>query len=625
MPTWRQKIRYEFDNWMARGTVAQMAMLAALSVVLILGAAVLLAITGLAPDAPSFPMLVWMSLMRAMDAGAVGGDQGDWSYLLVNLGVTMGGIFVLSTLIGVLNNTIGNVLEELRKGRSLVVEHDHVIVLGYTPKIPRLLLELAEANSNKPGACVVVLADRDKVEMDDEIRDILGDRKLKVVTRSGSPMSPGDISIANPGAARAVIVLAPEGEESPAEADTSVLKSLLALTKLPLARMPHIVAEIRGPGTLDVARMVTGPDAALVLSPPLISRLLVQTGRQSGLSGVYTELLDFEGNEIYLVEEPGLVGKSFREALNAYDTSALMGVLRADGVLLLAPWDHVFAAGDQVIAISEDDDTIRLDGRPAPLDPALVAPIPARVVPTPERTLVLGGGSPRLVHVLQELDQYVGAGSFTLVVGELPVSFDTSHLKHMTVETRQGDCSERALLDGLDVPSFDHILALAETDDRSHNLADARTMVALLHLRDMARKSGKDVPITSEMLEIENQRLAAVAEADDFIVSNTLVSLILSQLAENPRLIKVFEELFSPEGYEIYLLPVSGYVKTGVPVDFFTVTAAAAARGHVAIGYRDAAHAKDADAAFGVRVNPKKSVARVWSPDDKIVVVASDV
>lgn len=625
MPTWRQRFRYEFDNWMARGTIAQMAMLAVLSLLLILGAAIVLAITGLAPDSPSFPMLVWMSLMRAMDAGAVGGDQGAWSYLLVNLGVTMGGIFVLSTLIGVLNNTIGEVLDELRKGRSLVVERDHVVVLGYTPKVPRLLLELAEANRNKPNACVVVLADRDKVEMDDEIRDILGDLRLKVVTRSGSPMSPGDIAIANPGAARAVIVLAPEGGESPAEADTSVLKSLLALTKLPLARTPHIVAELRGPGTLDVARMVTGPDAALVLSPPLISRLLVQTGRQSGLSGVYTELLDFEGNEIYLLEEPGLVGKTFGEALLAYDTSALMGVLRADGTLLLAPWDHVFAPGDQVIAVSEDDDTVRLDGRPPAADPALMAPVPQRIPPTPERTLVLGGGSPRAAHVLRELDQYVGKGSYTLVVGELPVVLDTSHLVNMTVETRQGDCSDRALLDALDVPSFDHILALAETDDRSHNLADARTMVALLHLRDMARKSGKDVPITSEMLEIENQRLAAVAEADDFIVSNTLVSLILSQLAENPRLVKVFDELFSPEGSELYLLPADGYVRTGVPVDFYTVVRAAAARGHVAIGYRDAAHAKDADAAFGVRVNPKKSVARVWSPEDRIVVVAAEV
>jgi hypothetical protein len=371
--------------------------------------------------------------------------------------------------------------------------------------------------------------------------------------------------------------------------------------------------------------MVMGPDAALVLSPPLISRLLVQTGRQSGLSAVYTELLDFGGVEIYLHEEPALNGRTFREAVLMYGTSALMGVLRADGTLLLGAWDHVFGPGDQVIAISEDDDTVKLDGRPEPLDPALVVPPRAKAAPAPERTLLLGGGSPRLLHVLHELDAYVGPGSFTLVVGEsLPDQVDAAKLKNMSVELRTGDCTDRALLDALDIPSFDHILALAETDDRGHDLADARTMVVLLHLRDIAKKSGKNVPITSEMLEIENQRLAAVAEADDFIVSNTLISLILSQLSESPRLVRVFEELFSPEGYEIYLLPAADYVKLGVPLDFYTVVAAAADRGHVAIGYRDASHAKDAGQGFGVKVSPPKSEKRAWTAEDRIVVVASD-
>lgn len=629
MPTWRQRLRYEFDNLMAHGAIAQMGILAALSAAMILFTALVLLATGLGGGddgaSPSFAMLVWMSLMRAMDAGAVGGDTGPWSYLLVNLGITMGGIFVLSTLIGVLNSGIGGALDELRKGRSLVVERDHVILLGYTPKVPRLLLELAEANRNRPGACVVVLAPRDKVEMDDELREILAGTKLKVVTRSGSPLSPPDLAIVNPGAARAVIVLAPEGEETPAEADTAVLKTLLALTHLPMERRPHLVAEIRSAGTLDVARMVVGPNAALVLSPPLISRLLVQTGRQSGLSAVYTELLDFAGNEFYTLRQDELVGQTFRDAVLQYESSALIGILRADGELLLGPWDYVVAKGDQVVAISEDDDTVKLDGHGSPIDRELFAlrlpPVPA----VPERTLVLGGGSPRAQHVLGELNLYVGEGSTTLVVGEqVSEAFDAAAFGRMKVEHRIGDGTDRTLLDALDVSGFDHILALAETEGRTLEMADARTMVTLLHLRDIARKSGRSVPITSEMLDIENQRLAAVAEADDFIVSNTLISLILAQLAENPRLVKVFDELFTADGHEVYLRPAGDYVKLGVPVDFYTVTAAAAERGHVAIGVRLAAESHEASRGFGVIVNPKKSMKRTYEAEDRVVVVAQE-
>ena len=97
----------------------------------------------------------------------------------------------------------------------------------------------------------------------------------------------------------------------------------------------------------------------------LIARITVQTCRQSGLSVVYTELLDFGGDEIYFHEEPALVGKTFGEALLAYEDSAVIG-LRCRGRRRRCStrrWTRAIAAGDQVIVISEDDDTVRLSGR----------------------------------------------------------------------------------------------------------------------------------------------------------------------------------------------------------------------------------------------------------------------
>ena len=72
-------------------------------------------------------------------------------------------------------------------------------------------------------------------------------------------------------------------------------------------------------------------EAELVLVGGLISRLIVQTSQQSGLSAVYTELLDFSGDEIYFHEEPALTGRTFGEALLMYEDSALIGVRTADG------------------------------------------------------------------------------------------------------------------------------------------------------------------------------------------------------------------------------------------------------------------------------------------------------
>ena len=64
--------------------------------------------------------------------------------------------------------------------------------------------------------------------------------------------------------------------------------------------------------------------------------------------------------------------------------------------------------------------------------------------------------------------------------------------------------------------------------------------------------------IVSEMMDIRNRALAQIARADDFIVSDKLVSLMMSQLSENKHLEQVFKVLFSSEGSEIYIRPDDG-------------------------------------------------------------------
>ncbi|WAS99355.1 CASTOR/POLLUX-related putative ion channel [Nannocystis punicea] len=626
--TLRQRLRYRFDNAMARGVGSQIAMLAIVTLLLILVTSTLLTLTGLSPqggdgEPVSFGRLVWLGLMHAIDPGAVGSDAGSWTFLFIMLAVSFGGIFVFSALIGVLTGGFGEILDRLRKGRSVVIERDHTVILGWTGKIHALLTELAEANANRPGASVVILAEHDKVAMDDEVRTVLGDASMRVVTRTGSPLVRRDLDLVNLGEARSVIVMSPDGPE----ADTVVLKTLLAVAKAGdrAGKPPHVVAEIKSEKTLSVARMVVGDAAGLILTPPLISRVLVQTGRQSGLSVVYTELLSFSGDEFYIQAQPQLAGKTFREGLFAYEDSALVGVYTAAGERLMPPaFDRRFEPGDQVIAISRDDDTVILNGRPTPVAEEVLAPLHPHAEPRPERTLVLGE-SQLLPLVLRELDAYVAPGSTALVVGEarhLAARIGGDALRHTSVQVRVGDVTDRAVLDGLDVPGFDNILVLAETEGRTQEMTDSRTMITLLHLRDILRRHGKTVPITSEMLDGQNRELAAVTEADDFIISNTLVSLVVSQVSENQRIAAVLDDLLSPDGHEIYLKPARDYVQPGADVDFYAVVEAAARRGELAVGYRLAARAHDSEHDYGVVLNPRKSERIRLAAGDRVVVLA---
>ena len=172
--TFRQRFQYQFDNLMSRGTPAMIGMLFVFSLIIVIIAGAIISAASFVQDGAteslSFGEAAWESLMRTLDSGTMGGDTGT-GFRIVMLFVTLGGIFVVSALIGVLNNAIEGQMERLRKGRSLVLETNHTLILGWSTQIFTVLNELMVANENQASARIVILADQDKVDMEDEIRE----------------------------------------------------------------------------------------------------------------------------------------------------------------------------------------------------------------------------------------------------------------------------------------------------------------------------------------------------------------------------------------------------------------------------------------------------------------------
>lgn len=625
--TFKQRFQYWFDNFMSRGTPALLTGLFVLSALIIFAAAALVKFTNNAPNDESLLQIAWMSLLRTLDSGTMGGDTGSPFFLFMMLLVTFGGVFVVSALIGILNNGLEDKLEELRKGRSQVLENDHTLILGWTPQIFTVISELVAANeSRKNGAVIVVLAEQDKVEMEDAVAERIPDTKnTRIVFRSGSPMDMNDLEISSPHTARSIIVLS-EGDDP----DTHVIKAVLAITNNPNRRSEpyHIVTQIRDPQNMDVLKLLSVKDIVQpILTTDLIARVVAQTSRQSGLSVVYTELMNFGGDEIYFKKEPGLSGKTYGESLLAYETSTVMGIRRADGTILMNPsMDTCIEPGDSIFAIAEDDDKIQLSNASRPmLDENLIQRSGSVVKPKPERGLILGWNRSGSI-IVRELDNYVAKGSELLVVSEVDglekqIQREVGKLKNQKLKVMEGDIRDRALLNELGVTEYDHVIVLAYSHLDVQE-ADAITLVTLLHLRDIAEKDETPFSIISEMLDLRNRELAEAAKVDDFIVSEHLVSLMLAQLSENAELKDVFTDMFDPEGSEIYLQPIGNYVKTGEPVNFYTVTEAARRRGETAIGYRIMSESHDAEKAYGVHTNPKKSEKLTFKPEDKLIVIS---
>jgi DNA-binding GntR family transcriptional regulator len=152
--------------------------------------------------------------------------------------------------------------------------------------------------------------------------------------------------------------------------------------------------------------------------------------------------------------------------------------------------------------------------------------------------------------------------------------------------------------------------------------ADTRTLVTLLQLRKLAEASGRHINVVSEMADARNRALAEVTRADDFVVSNQLVSLMLAQASENPFLSAIFAELLDEEGSEVYIRPITDYVAIDRPVTFYTIVEAARRRGEVAFGFKETVSDRGARNMGGVIINPRRAEARTFNATDSVVVLA---
>ncbi len=170
--TVRDRASYRFDTWMSRGSAAVMTLLAAGTLIFVVILAAIVAVLRAYPSDTAntgFWDIAWGNLMRTLDPGTMGADSG-WSYRLLMLVVTLGGLIVVASLIGIVSGAFNDKMVELRKGKSRVLESGHTVILGWNGQLFAILSELCAAGASKKHSKIVVLADIDKVEMEEQIR-----------------------------------------------------------------------------------------------------------------------------------------------------------------------------------------------------------------------------------------------------------------------------------------------------------------------------------------------------------------------------------------------------------------------------------------------------------------------
>ncbi len=612
------RARYRFDTALARGPWVVISWLGLLTLAVITVSAAILTVFqmgGINGGKKLSPVeAFWQSVLRVLDSGSFAAD-GTWPTRILTLVVTLAGIFIAGSLIGLIANTVDQRIESLRKGRSSVLERDHTVILGWSERVAAVVGELTIANESRRDAAIVILALHDKEAMEEALRDAIPDtRGTTIVCRRGDPSDIANLRIVNYSECRSVIIV--EGEAGP----SGTVKTLLALRAVDRdLTVAPVVAEVNDRETASSLRSLFGDRLVTVNSDDVVAELTAQACRQRGLSVVFHELLDFDGDEIYFAPHPQVVGQTYLQTQLSFETCAVMGRLRADGTVELnPPADTVIEAGDEIIAIASDDSEFTFTGTK---DTAALA-VPAQVSVEPElRRIIIVGWSDLGPRVLSELDEFLGAHTTVQVlvdpdrvsIADVRSSID---VRHVSIEIDELAGGPESVAEHAARNAFHEVIVLGYRNDLTIEEADARTLLTLLafsRVRD--REAVGPVRMVAELLDQRHAPLAQATGADDFIVSDELTSLMLAQLAERHELDRVFVDLFDSDGCTIELKPAALY-GVEAATSFGQIVATMSSVGATALGYRRSATGE-------VVFNPAKTEHPHLSSDDFVLVLSS--
>lgn len=616
----RQKFGYWFDNVMAKGTISLVGILFVITLLVVIIAGILSVVF----DGKSSSSLlggVWVSLMHAIDAGTLTADAGSFPFMLLMTIVTICGLFITSILIGIINTGIESKMSNLRKGKSCVLEEGHTVILGFNANVFTLLTELIEANANqKEGIVVIMDPHMEKEEMEDFIRQRIPDTKTtRIICRNGDISDFSDLQVCSPEYAKSIIINSTD--------DFVTIKSILATTNLLKNSSntdAYIIGVIHNEENYEAAMIAGEGRTEVLFFEDTIARIIAHTCRQPGLSSVFTELFDYGGDEIYIEEVPQLVDKKMKD-LNLYlESSTVLGIEK-NGISHLAPSGEMLVEpGDKLILLAPDDNSSVVSQMKGSVNNGHINKSLYNSPEKKQKMLILGYG-PRLEKILMEEDQYMAKGSEILLAiqdeYEEQISLlPTTTFKNITVDIRICDIYNKnelkKLLSGNPESVF---VPNSLMDDAQYD--DSKTLLLLLQLRAISNQCQMKHTVTTEMRNIENQKLAQITEVKDFVVSSNITSLMVTQISQSRKLRGIFHELLTADGAEIYIRPAADYVSLDVPVTMYTASAACSHKNQVFMGYRKT----DATGnSFDIITNPDKSETLTFNANDSFIVLAQN-
>ena len=558
----------------------------------------------------SFSDFWWHSVTEIMDLG-----EGDNLYERVfSILFWIGNIGLSGTVIGFLSSKISVVVANLQRGRSVIIDTNHYLIIGWSNTIYDILNEISIANENQKKASVVIFSMMSNIEMQDQISHVSKAlSNLKIITRHGNPSIPEELSIVNPRKAKSILIIKDFTDtDAKPVARTLALKAALGEISVP------VVVEVNEESTAEKLSMLDSNNLVCFSSKTLISNIAAQSCRGKGVLPVVLDFLDYDGSEIYCQEYPELSGKTYLEAMFSFDSAALIGIVTPLGEPILnPPHDYVIAHGSQQILISEDDGNLHYKPCDTHLNPHSIV---KKAIEESPLNLIFVGWSETASKVAQKVMQISPIGSkVTVIYDDSMVAKSTLELQmafdHNSIEFRSSGSIELDVCELHDQNPFDGIFIIGYTDVLKMEEADTESLLKRLVLGAKLSNS-ENTRMIMQLFDSSKSEYMDQRYNEDLILNNKLSAMLMTQLADNPLGLSIINQLFDVSKASIHIMPIADYIGPDDSIipsnDLYK---AAASKGQSFVGYLKG---NDSD---NIVLNPSKSQAIKISEVSSIIVI----
>ncbi len=657
------RIYYFVESWILRGTPYQVvAALLVVVAVSVFGGWVVFAFS---PQFNDFSQAVWWAFLRLTDSGYLGSDTGALPRTVSTVLTMMGFVIFTGALIAILTNGLSRFMSHLASGRSKIFEKEHILIIGWHQRLHAIVEELVRAKERVTTQlgrvrmpAIVVLVKEFRPDLLAELRDKLPEElrdEARILLRSGNPLEAESLERVDFSRASSIILLSQASSTVPRHfSDMTLVKILMSLraqaTQVPDHKLPNVVLDIAVPANKILAESVGWHRTEAIAGAEFMSRLLCQSLRHPGLSQVYLHLLtDMYGESLHLIRaaELGAGGQTIRQIAHNLERAIPIGFLKSarsqfskEDRLRLMQLDEPVAGDDELICVAPSIESIA-----DCYDPKRAARLQPRLETVPCAGLLADGGKPdsrgprRILLVgwsnlvrplIEEIGSYhQDAFEITLVTELEPHEVDSQ----LRVAARRFDNIEISVVQsGLNsieevrqvrAEDFDNIALLSPEFIKNPLLSDAETVMAFV-LFDRYLKQVEpdhDIAFLAELNDEDNQPLLRLSRPADILITQEIVSHLLSQVAVRRALAWVYEELFTFRGSEISFRSFQDVLDLSddPQVTFDQCQEACLRCGRVAIGYKLAA--PRASFAQGVHMNPRRDAAFVPGEGDRLIVV----